>query len=371
MSDMARAAVFVGPGKPLLMQQFTLPQLAPGEALVRVNCATLCGSDLHTYLGRRETPCPTILGHEILGRVAALPAGETLVDLAGRRLDVGDRITWSIAANCGTCFYCERGIPQKCRRLFKYGHEAITDAHPLSGGLADYCHLARGTAVLRVPDGLPDEVACPANCATATVAAALRVAGGCRDEVVLVQGAGMLGLTAAAMARAAGARETIVCDPDRGRLSRVADFGATRAVALDNPGDRTAVDTALRSAIDASTDGRGVDLALELSGAPEAVEAAVPRLRIGGRYVLVGAVFPTRDVALSAEQVVRRLLRIEGVHNYTPADLRTAIDFLAANHERYPLADLVTGRFGLSEAESAFEHARSTKAPRVAVVPEA
>jgi alcohol dehydrogenase len=346
------------------MREFHLPALAPGELLVRVACSTLCGSDLHTYQGRRETPCPTILGHEILGRVAALPPGDPPRDLAGRVLALGDRVTWSIAASCGACFYCTRKIPQKCERLFKYGHERATESHPLSGGLADYCHLARGTAVLHVPESLPDEVACPANCATATVAAALRVAGECRDHVVLVQGAGMLGLTAAAMLAARGAREIIVCDVDASRLQRAKAFGATRTVAVDRGSD------ALAGVVMQSTADRGVDFALELSGSPEAVEAGLPLLRIGGRYVLVGAVFPARDVSLSAETIVRRLVRIEGVHNYQPRDLAAAVGFLADAHARHPFAELIGGRFALADAEAAFRHAISTKAPRVAVVPQ-
>jgi alcohol dehydrogenase len=254
-------------------------------------------------------------------------------------------------------------LPQKCERLFKYGHERIDERRPLFGGLAEHCHLARGTAVLRVPDALADEVACPANCATATVAAALRVGGDCRDRVVLIQGAGMLGVTAAAMAHTAGAREVIVADPDRERLDRAAQFAATRLVHLRPDGDR------LAQVVEQATAGRGVDIALELSGAPEAIESALPRLGIGARYVLVGAVFPTRNVALSAETIVRRLLRIEGVHNYAPADLRAAVEFLAATHARYPFAELVTHRFALADAQAAFHRAAETRAPRVAVVP--
>jgi alcohol dehydrogenase len=354
--------VFEGAGRPLVSRSFAIAPLASGEVLVRVTFTTLCGSDLHTYQGRRTTSCPTILGHEILGRVAALP-DEPVIDLAGMPLTLGDRITWSIAASCGECFFCRRALPQKCERLFKYGHEKIDDAHPLSGGLAEYCHLARGTALLRVPESLPDEVACPANCATATVAAALRVAGDCRDATVLIQGAGMLGLTASAMAKSRGAREIIVSDPDADRVPWAARFGATRAI-HQKPGDDE-----LAQAVNATTDGRGVDVALELSGSPEAVETGVRLLRIGGRYVLVGAVFPARDVAISAEQVVRRLLRIEGVHNYTPDDLKTSVEFLAANCTSYPFAELVTGRFKLADAEAAFQHAKTTRSPRVAIVP--
>lgn len=362
MSGTSRAIVFEGPGQPLAARDFRLPTPAGGEMLVAVDCATLCGSDLHTYAGRRETPCPTILGHEMIGRLVELPAGDPPLDLAGHPLAVGDRVTWSLAASCGSCFYCDRGLPQKCERLFKYGHERVDRRHPLSGGLAEHCHLARGTSVVRLPDGLPDEVACPANCATATAAAVLRAAGPLEQSAVLIQGAGMLGLTAAAMARRRGAREVLVVDPDETRLARAARFGATRTV------NGSAAASVLADVVAEATSGRGVDAALELCGDPAAVEAGLPLVRIGGRYVLAGSVFPARDVAVTAEAVVRRLLRIEGVHNYTPADLLSAVRFLAHAHAEYPFAELVTARFPLAEAEAAFTHAINAKATRVAVV---
>jgi threonine dehydrogenase-like Zn-dependent dehydrogenase len=217
--------------------------------------------------------------------------------------------------------------------------------------------------VLRVPDELPDEVACPANCATATVAAALRAGGECHDAVVLIQGAGMLGLTAAAMARFRGAREVIVADPDADRIALAEQFGATRAVHLASD------DHDLMDVVAEATSGHGVDVAWELSGSPVAIEAGLPLVRIGGRYVLVGAVFPDRPVSLPAEMVVRRLLRIQGIHNYTPADLCTAVKFLSDAGGTYPFAQLVSGRFSLDQAQAAFEHALQSKAPRVAVVP--
>ncbi len=363
MTNTASAMVFEGPGQPLVAHQFSLPALEPAELLVEVACTTICGSDLHTYQGRRQTPCPTILGHEILGRIAQLPPGPTPLDLHGNPVEVGDRITWSIAASCGDCFYCGHELPQKCESLFKYGHEPIAERHPLSGGLSQYCHLARGTSLVRLPEHLPDKVACPLNCATATVAAALCVAGDCRGATVLVQGAGMLGVTAVAMAMARGAARTIVCDYDEGRVRLAAQFGATLAIPLLPGSD------ALAAAVRDATCGRGVDVALELSGSPDAVEAGLPLLRIGGRYVLVGAVFPSRDVGVQAEIVVRRLLRIEGIHNYTPADLLAAVEFMADYHGRYPFASLVTASFLLDDAEAAFQHAIASRSPRVAVVP--
>lgn len=359
----SRAAVYVEEGQPLELQSFALPELAAGEVLVQVTCCTVCGSDVHTYAGHRTTPMPTILGHEIIGTVARLGPGEPVCDYDGVPLTIGDRITWSIAASCGDCFYCDHAIPAKCDTLFKYGHEAINDRQPLSGGLAEHCHLAPGTAIVRIPDELPDVVACPANCATATVTAALRVGGGCQDEVVLIQGAGMLGLSACALARSRGAKEVIVCDIDDARLQLAEKFGATHCVNVSGDPE------ALAKVVNQVTDNRGVDLAIELSGANASIEAGLKRLRIGGRYVLVGSVFPADDVPVSAEWVVRRWLNIHGVHNYAPEDLAAAVTFLAEQHTNYPLAELVSASFPLEESDEAFRYTLTQRPHRVAVLP--
>lgn len=364
MSAGALAAVFTATGEPLRMERFALPELSAGELLVKVTCCTVCGSDVHTYEGRRSTPVPTILGHEIMGTVAALPPGEPVCDASGEPLQEGDRITWSIAANCGDCFFCENDIAPKCEQLFKYGHEAIDERHPLSGGLAEYCHLAPGTPIVRVPDVLPDVVACPANCATATVAGALRVGGDCRDQIVLIQGAGMLGLTASAMAHAQGAAEVIVCDIDEARLDLARSFGASRCVSVADGLEE------LQSVVAKVSSGRGVDIAVELSGAPASVAAGLKLLRIGGTYVLIGSVYPADDVPVSAEWVVRRWLNVHGQHNYLAEDLVQAIDFLTREQDNYPFAELVKTSFPLAAAEEAFEHTIRERALRVAVVPE-
>ncbi len=348
MMGSARAVVFRGPGQPLELVEVGLPKLGTGEVLVRVDFRTLCGSDLHTYRGQRSTPVPTVLGHEAIG---------TVVDAdKNARIHEGARVTWSVAASCGSCFFCSHELPQKCERLFKYGHEKMRDEHPLSGGLATHCHLARGTTVVEIPSDLSDEVACPANCATATVAAALR-AGDISGAVVLILGAGMLGVTAAAMCRARGASAVIVSEPDAKRRALAAAFGATVAV---EPGE-------LEELIAERTDGRGADLALEVSGAASAVRDSLEQIRIGGTSVLVGSVFPAPPVPLEAERIVRRNLTLRGVHNYAPVDLREAVSFLVAHHRKFPFAELVRETFPLKRAEEAFRYALDESPPRVGI----
>ena len=362
MPEESLAAVFTGPGRGFEMRRLAKPALGPGEMLVRVTCCTICGSDLHTYEGRRDTPLPTILGHEVLGHIEAFASSGNARDHTGRLLRVGDRVTWSIAASCGSCFFCTRQLPQKCESLFKYGHARINGAHALSGGLAEHCHLLPGTAVFRLPDALPDKAACPVNCATATVAAAIRNGGGCEGETVLVLGAGMLGLTACAMASAQGAREVVACDLDPKRLSLAERFGATRSVRAEQVAELEAV-------VCDATDGKRADLALELSGSPAAVEAGMDLVRIGGRLVLVGSVFPTAHVPVCPERIVRRHLTIRGVHNYAPDDLARSIEFMSHGGQRFPFEELVARSFPLREAESAMRYAVERKPHRVAVLP--
>ncbi len=361
MTSEGRAAVFDQVNGPLRLDTFPVPAPAAGEVIVDVALCTLCGSDLHTYFGRRNTPMPTILGHEVIGRVAALPDNAPVCDLLGDPLNVGDRITWSIAASCGDCFFCTHGLPQKCSHLFKYGHERLRPEHAFSGGLAAVCHLARGTAIVRLPDALSDEVACPANCATATVMAAFRTAGLQAGEVVLLHGAGMLGLTACAAARARAAQAVIVCEPDTTRRELARRFGATHVVAPH--------DAPLRDLLADLTAGRGADVAIDLSGVSAAVAQQLAQLRIGGRCVLLGTTRPAAPLTINPEQVTRRLWHIAGLHNYVPADLATAVQFLTEHGATYPFAELVTETFPLDEATAAFNYAEESRALRIAVRP--
>lgn len=359
-ADRALAAVFHRPGTTLELVTFPRPELAPGEALIEVDCCTICGSDTHTIRGDRPVAGPTVLGHETIGRVVELPAyGPKVCDVAGASLAIGDRVTWSVAACCGRCFFCERDLPQKCEQLFKYGHET-TERRALGGGLAEFCHLMPGTAIVKVPEDLTDLVACPANCATSTVAAACRTAGGCAGKSVVIHGAGMLGLTAAAMAAAQGATAIIVTDITERRLARAKTFGATHAVNVNEP-------TPLTETLRDVTDSRGADLVIEMSGSPAAVEQSIEQLRIGGQLILVGAVFPGRAARIAPEHVVRKLLRIDGVHNYKPEDLVAAIEFLEQASRVYPFETLVDAEFPLREVNAAVRVATSGAAIRVGV----
>ncbi len=361
-SAISTAAVFRAVGQPLALERFPIPQPQGGEIVARILCATICGSDLHSCYGRRPAPAPSVLGHEMVGLVQAI-GSDGARDFRGRPLAPGDRITWSMVWSCGACFYCRRGLRSQCERLMKFGHQALAPGRELSGGMATHCHLPAGTAIFRVPGNLADVVASPANCATATVAALFRYAGPVAGQVVTVHGAGMLGLTACAMAAVGGAAQVVALEPDARRRARAFDFGATEA--LDSAQPRGHILARIREL----SAGRGADVGLEVAGYPESIELGVELLRAGGRFVLAGATFPGRPVQLAAEQIVRRMIQILGVYNYAPEDLENALAFLSPAAERFPFAELAGPCFPLSAVNEAIEYAESRRPPRVALIP--
>lgn len=357
-----QAAVFLGAELDLAIHEFPIPTPEPGEVLVRIELATICGSDLHTVAGRRKEPTPSILGHEALGRIEQL-GSDGLHDLRGNTLQIGDRITWGVAASCGTCDRCQTGLTQKCRALFKYGHAEATGPKALSGGLSERILLQCGSKILKLNSDLPLQVACPANCATATVAACFRQAGEVANKSVLIFGAGMLGLTAAAMASDRGAAQIVVVDTASARLNRAARFGATQAIEW-SPSSQTLKQRLLDSRCTTE-----FDVQLELSGATSACHNALQLAAIGGTIILAGSVMPSPDLPVSPEQIVRSWLTIRGVHNYAPQDLVQGIDFLERTHPQFPFSELVERTFPLEDINRAMRWAMNNRPIRVAIQP--
>jgi putative phosphonate catabolism associated alcohol dehydrogenase len=360
--QLARAAVFTGSDQPLTIETFRIPSLAPDEALVSIDCCTICGSDLHTIRGARTEPTPSILGHEAIGRIQAVGSPPP-ADHLGRPLAVGQRVTWSVIVSCGQCNRCRDQLPQKCLKLAKYGHERALGRLALSGGLSDHIVLRSGSVIVPVSDSLPAEVVCPANCATATVASAFRHAPDPAGRHVLILGAGMLGLTAAAWANAHHADTVVICDRNPERLRLAARFGAQHTITWES--GRKALQTELLSACGTSE----FDIVLELAGNLRTVEAALACAGIGGRIILAGTVLKTPAVGVDPERIVRRCQTIVGVHNYAGQDLVTAVNFLEEHAERFPFAQLCERRFALDDVHDAVDYAMAKQPVRVAVMP--
>ncbi|MFB4295337.1 alcohol dehydrogenase catalytic domain-containing protein [Actinomadura sp. NTSP31] len=323
---------------------------APGEALVEVELATICGSDLHTVSGRRPGPAPGVLGHEIVGRVVRLGDGPPPRDVRDRAVGVGDRVAIGIYAACGECVRCRRDLPQKCERLFKYGHVPLAEAGPLSGGYATHVRVRAGTPLAVVPPDLPAALAAPLGCATATAVAAVAAGGaGVGGRNVTVCGAGLLGLLATAMLADRGAAVTVV-DPDAGRRATAKLMGAANTVGL-------------------TAEPPPADVYIELSGAPAAARDAVARTATGGTIVLAGTVSPGAPLDWEAQDLVRGLLTVRGVHNYAPAHLAEAAAWTESAAARLPLDALLGAVHPLENLDAALQEAARSGSIRVGVAP--
>lgn len=321
-----------------------IPALCNGEVLVCVEYTTICRSDLHTFEGKRQENTPTILGHEIVGFIEEIDVNGPFVDQAGRSLEIGDRVTWGIFAADPEDPMSLRGMPQKAQGLFKYGHARITDQEHFHGGLASHCILRKHTPIVKISNSIPRGVASILNCACATSAGALRLAGDIEGKRILLIGAGMLGICAAAMSREAGAN-VYVQDVSAQRIAQAADFGAD----ADDLGE--------------------MDVVIDFSGNPDAMENGIERLRTGGSIVLVGAVMNVGRVSFDPERFIRRLLNLRGLHNYNIDDLLAAADFMEKNIHRYPFERLIEHGGRLSEAQEIFQNAACSASFRVGIEP--
>ena len=359
-STTVTAAVFQGPERGVELQQFPVPSLKSREALVDITCCTVCGSDLHTLRGDRNEPTPSILGHEAVGRVVAV-GPQAPYDIDANEIKVGDRVVWSPCVSCGFCDRCLAGWPQKCESLFKYGHEIADGRHALSGGLSESILLRPGSAIARVPDAIPDVTIAPSSCATATVMAAIRSSGFSDPGRVLILGAGMLGLTAAAILSTDYGADVVVADTNVDRLRTAMKFGCNQVIPWEQLSSEA-------SQTNANAPG-DYQLILEMSGSPQAVSITPSLADIGGSIVLVGSVLPSPAAEFSPETIVRKCLRIHGMHNYAPADLSAAVDFLARTYDQFPWTELIASSHSLTDAPSALASATIEKPIRIAIVP--
>lgn len=322
--DRMRAVLLHGP-EDVRVEEIPVPPLEDGQVRLRSRSVGICGSDLHHFregsTGGEENEDPFVLGHELSGEVTAESAGRL-------GLSPGTVVAIDPADPCGECEWCERGHHNLCPNVrFKGVAE-----HP--GGLAEYIDVSP-EQVIPVPEDLgPDDAALlePLGVAIHAVdLAAIDVM-----DTVAVLGAGPIGLLIAQVAQVAGAGECVVIDPLRYRTEAAERFGA----------DRTAEH---HRAVADWTDGRGVDVVIEATNAPEGVEHAVESVRIGGTIVLVG-IPEGNQYELTASTARRKGVTIKFCRRMGDVYSR-AIEL--ATTRRVELDPLVTHRFPLEETPEA------------------
>ncbi|WP_236557019.1 zinc-binding dehydrogenase [Frigoribacterium sp. 9N] len=326
-------------------------RLARGDALVAVEL-TAVRLDVVRSLGDRGAAClPVVPGGSAVGQV--VEADEHARAHDGRRLRPGMRVVWSGTVACGRCVPCHRGLTSACVSGERYGEERTRRSWQLSGTVASHVHLRRGTTVVVVADDVPAAVLAPVAGVTATAAEVLHRASSVlglsgvpslAGQVVVVSGAGAVGLVATAMATDAGAR-VVVVDPEEARRERSRAFGA---VAVADPGAATGPHALSRVLASVDRSGRHRTVGLAFDGVA-AASALVERVAVGGVVVLAGAAARGGEVGASGARLVEGLVTVGGVREAEPERLDSSVAWATEAWRRWPLESLVGGTIPLAE----------------------
>ena len=269
-----KALVYHGPGQ---KSWDTVPDPSPAEPtdiVVQIDTTTICGTDLHILKG--DVPAVTagrILGHEAVGTVVAVGAAVT-------SLAEGDRVLVPAITSCGRCAYCKRAMPSHCQAT---GGIGWIFGHLIDGTQAEYARVPFAeTSVHKVPEGVTDErVIFLADILPTGYEVGVRNGRVKPGDVVVVVGAGPVGLAAIQTASLAGAARIIALEPADTRREHSLRFGADVAI---NAADADAEDQVM-----ALTDGGlGADVAIEAVGVPGTFDICTRVVRPGGVIANVG-----------------------------------------------------------------------------------
>jgi threonine dehydrogenase-like Zn-dependent dehydrogenase len=326
-----RAAVLLGPGS-LVLEDRPVPEPGPGEALVRVLYAGICGTDLAIHSGDYRVPLPIVLGHEFSGEVIAWGA-------PGNR--PGQLVTAEINNSClsygrgDSCPACRAGIPTHCTLRTTLGIDRY------DGAFQQYVKIPSGN-LHPLPDGLEPRL----GVFVEPLAAALQTfeltpIG--RDDTVVVLGAGRLGLLVIGVARTRGARVLAVSlRPEE--LTRARAFGADETFVAGAPG--------LAEEVRARTQGLGAAVVVEATGSPEGLRTALSLVAPRGTIALKSTPGTSVD-GLDATKIAVDEVRIQGSRC---GPFAKAIDLVRS--KALPVADLIGSVHPLSRIEAAFAAAR-------------
>lgn len=331
------------PGAELIERRVPTP--GPGEVLLKMVAASICGTDYHLYSwdtwASEIVKPPVVLGHELAGVVAATGPGVTRVkegDLVGVESHIVD---W-------TCAQCRAGNMHLCRNL------RVIGAH-VDGGFAEYVVIPETNAV--ESNGLdPAVVALQEPMGNAVHAAFVEPIEG---RTVAVTGCGPIGLCSVGIARAAGASFVVATDTEPYRLKLAREMGADLALDARDP------DTVGR--ILEATNGDGVEVVLEMSGAGPALNQALEFITRGGRISLLG-IFPEPVAVDLSDMVIQRGIRLYGIYGRRIYDSWERTQALLRSG-RFDPTPILTHRFDLADWERGFELIASRHAGKVVLIP--
>lgn len=330
-----RAGVYRGKGT-VCVEELPVPEVGAGEALIKVACCGICGTDVKKIFSAYVEP-PQILGHEVAGTVVAVGKGVT-------KWKPGDRVQSFHHIPCGACFYCERRLFSQCPR---YKTTGLTGGFtPNGGGFAEYVKAMPWVAeqgIIALPDNVSFEEGTfiePIN----TIAKAVQKARIAANEAVLVIGCGSVGLMLLMVSKLAKAR-VFTSDPIPERRAKSLELGASEA--FDPTGGK------LVDEIRKRTEGRGADAVLVAVPFPEVVSEALAAARPGGRILLFAANDPVTKIEFPAAAVGIDEKEILGSYSAAADIQESAADLVLS--KKLPVLELVSHRFPLGRIQEALE----------------
>lgn len=345
------AAVYHGPND-LRVEHVPVPQIGPGELLIQVKSASICGTDLRIFHGNHRMYAPgtiRIPGHEVVGTIAVIGDGLT-------GFEVGQRVFIAPNMGCGHCLQCVSGNNNLCAN---YDAVGVT----MDGGFAEYMRVPANSVqqgnVITISQDVDPAVAAlmePFACVLRGQNA-LRIQPG---EIVLVIGAGPIGVMHTKLARVRGAGRVIVSEPVASRAAQARRMGADRVV---NP-----LEEDLQASIDQESGGRGADVIIVAAPAHAAQESALKMAAIGGRINFFGGLPKDRPtINLDSNLVHYKELIITGTTACSTHDCWQAAQIV--NSGLIDLSDLVSQRFPLNEAVQAFAAAEDRQSLKIVLEP--
>jgi propanol-preferring alcohol dehydrogenase len=291
-------------GSALEEQEIDLPPVGASDVLIRVRAAGICHSDVHYRAGVSPVArLPLTLGHEVAGVVDEIGA-------AVSRFKPGDRVCVHYLVTCGECAFCRAGNEQFCPSAEMIGKHR-------DGGYAEFIAVPE-RSLFRLPDEIPFDQGAILMCSSATSLHALRKARFAPGETVAIFGVGGLGISAVQLARQLGAAQVFAIDINPHKLGLAVRFGAI-------PIDATTGDPVAQ--LRDLTNGRGVNVALELVGLPATMRQAVQSLGILGRAALVGLTKEQFQLAPYLE-LLNKEAEIIGVSDHLASEIPILLEFV-------------------------------------------
>ena len=352
------------PGKPIEIWDLPDPKMESGSILLDTIASEVCGTDVHLHHGRLSgVPFPIVPGHVSVGRIAEMR--DVSHDALGNPLKVGDAVTfYDVFGVCNNCWHClVARQPNRCPNRRVYGITMSANDGAL-GGWAEQIYLKPGVRTLRLPDSLsPDEVI-GGGCGLFTGYAAVERSTMNMGDVVVVQGAGPVGVAAAVFALLRGASAVAMIGAPEQRLAFARRMGVDITLNLDASRQER------KESILAMTNGRGADVVIEAAGQPAAIGEGLSLIRDGGTYVIAGHYSDTGATTINPHtEINRKHAEIRGQWGTDFHHVTRALQMLARHSSRFPFRDSVTARYGLEGCNAALSDVEGLKVTKAAIVP--